>query len=86
MFDNVLYRAFGLVGIFFLISEMTSGICENTSALFRLKEISLLSQDWGQVVFQQEVYLKTHWNVGKNKEPKEQNWCDREKWRKARIT
>lgn len=41
MFDNVLYRAFGLLGIFFLISEMTSGICENTSALFRLKEITV---------------------------------------------
>lgn len=74
MFDNVLCRAFGLVGIFFLVSEMTSGICENISTLFRWKENhSLLSQDWGQVVFQQEVYLKTHWNVRNNKEPKEQN-------------
>lgn len=25
------------------------------------------------MVFQQEVYLKTHWNVRKKKEPKEQN-------------
>lgn len=66
MFGSALYRAFCL-GAIFLVSEITSVIHENVSALFHHKESTVCYHKNGHVAFQQEVYLKTHWNVRKNK-------------------